>query len=118
MNKSMKIGIDCIEILRLKRMCIVNPKLINFIFSECELSINNKNEKYKHYAGVFAAKEAIMKALNPLIPLQDIKKIIIQYEDTGKPYVKLSTKYIKSKKIQVSISHSGNIAMAVCIVED
>lgn len=113
----MDVGVDCVDIMRFKRMCDINPSLLDYMFSINELSIKcaDGNINYGHLAGVFAAKEATLKALSPKLPLYKIKQIEIKYGESGKPFVIL--KNGEKNKLHISISHSNTIATAVCIVE-
>ena len=107
----MKIGIDIFEISRLLEKPIEkNHTLYNKIFSSSELSYCTKfSNPYPHLAGIFAAKEAIIKSLDELILLSDI---CLTWDKQNKPIVN-----IRSKKslIEISISHSKNNAVAVSI---
>lgn len=113
----MKVGIDIIEIERIKD----DQNFLNKIFTEYEIDYINKfiNRK-ERIAGFFCAKEAILKALN--FPSVNIKEIEINHSITGKPIIKFSGNaesfFLENfSNIDISISHSKTIATAICIVK-
>lgn len=79
------------------------------IFLESEL----KDTESSHLAGIFAAKEAVVKALG--LPSGSWHKIEIAYEKNGRPKVRVWGKKIKS--CDLSISHAGDYAVAVFVGE-
>lgn len=80
------------------------------VFNSSEL----RNGSTQHLAGVFAAKEAIIKALS--LPAGSWLKIYINNDEDGRPQVKLP-KFFKGKinSYDLSISHSGDYAVAVFV---
>lgn len=78
------------------------------IFSPHELSSHTSTESR---AGVFAAKESIIKALR--LPGGSWHKIEIRSEDNGRPVMTLEEHDIAIKSLDISISHDGEYAMAV-----
>lgn len=112
------LGHDIIEIDRIKKA--INENFLKKIFSKKEIEYCLKF-KYSeiHFAGRFAAKEAIVKALGvgfgKKISFLDIE---ILNNKNGKPHVKLSKKInlsFKNPNILLSISHSKKIASAIAI---
>ncbi len=93
-NQIFGIGIDLIEVERVKNAICKNTKLLNKVFSEKEItycnSKKNKNSLYICYAQRFAAKEAILKAFGVGV-LKKIKlnEVEILNDESGKPYVNL-----------------------------
>ena len=115
------IGTDIIEINRMRK--IVKRHGLHFLcrlFSEKERKYCNRlKDPSICYAGRFAAKEAIVKALGTgfgkKINWQDIE---ITNEKTGKPIINLSKKALEefnNPKIMLSISHCVNYATASAI---
>ncbi len=112
-------GTDIIEIERIKESIenlkdafttkIYTPKEIEY----CE---SKKNAKYEHYAARFAAKEAIYKAISPILN----NKYEISWKDAevvndinGKPYVNfINYKTDKIESIDISLSHCKKYATA------
>jgi len=119
------IGIDAVEIRRFRALPpSEHPRFYERAFSESEFQycLDYANA-YPHFAGIFAAKEAIFKAVNNLLPLH-LSQISIQHEKNGRPVVRLG-RYIRSQPtdnkwsiqnqnldIQVSITHARDMALA------
>ena len=122
MNNIEGIGIDIIEIDRLKKAIDrFKEPFIKRIFTKDEIIYckKHKNDIFR-FAGRYAAKEAIAKALGTGIgkklSWQDIE---ILNDLSGKPFVKLSKKAeatFKNPKILISISHSRKSAVAFSIL--
>ena len=81
------------------------------IFSETELE-QNKNEE--SLAGIFAAKEAFFKAIGKK---EDWLSVWIEKNKAGKPELK-STLINSNQKVEVSISHAGDYAIAIVMIKD
>lgn len=81
------------------------------VFHSCEL----QKVSGEHLAGIFAAKEAIAKALS--LPAGSWLKIYINNDEDGRPQVKLP-KFLEEKitSYDLSISHSRDYAVAVFVV--
>lgn len=79
------------------------------VFLEQELSENKSKESL---AGIFAAKEAFFKAIGKK---EDWLSIWIEKDKDGKPELKT---LITDKKIEVSISHAGEYAIAIVMIKD
>lgn len=80
------------------------------IFLESEL----KNTESSHLAGIFAAKEAVLKALG--LPAGSWHKIEIVYEKNGRPKVHVLGRKIKG--CDLSVSHTGDYAIAIFVAEE
>ena len=119
-----KIGIDIIEIERIKK-CIeeTNGKFCERVYTKNEIEYceNKKNQKYQHYAARFAAKEAVFKAISQLLDDKfDIewKDIEITNDPNGRPYVSILKEdiIIKINSIDISISHCKAYATANAMI--
>jgi phosphopantetheine--protein transferase-like protein len=104
-------GIDLVEIKQFETSVREGGELfLKKIFTDSEF----KDSRTEHLAGIFAGKEAILKALSlkPVfwLPLEITK------EANGRPKAQLP-KSLASKYISwdLSISHSGNYAVAVFV---
>lgn len=115
------IGNDIIEIDRIERSIRrYGQKFLDRIFTKNEQSYCLKHHRSsRHFAGRFAAKEAVVKALGTGIregvSWQDIEII---NDEFGKPCVSLSSKLqatFPDTQILLSISHSQLYATAVAI---
>lgn len=115
------IGVDILEISRMQEtLDKQKKKLLDRLFSEKEQTHCQKfKDATPHYAGRFAAKEAIVKALGTgfgeKIGWLDVE---ILPDEKGKPIVHFSEKAQKtfsSPKVEVSISHCKNYVAAVAL---
>ncbi|MBN2858052.1 MAG: holo-ACP synthase [Candidatus Delongbacteria bacterium] len=119
------IGTDIIEVARVKKSIETINGFKEKIFSSDEIRYcESKRNKYEHYAGRFAAKEAYFKAIgtgwrNGLA----FNEIHILNDHLGKPVIILSGKAMEQceksgvTNKQVSISHLKDIASAFVIIE-
>jgi holo-[acyl-carrier protein] synthase len=110
------IGNDIVELVRIKRALERNDKLVKRVLTPREqekfYTLSNKR-KIEFLAGRFAAKEAYAKAkgtgIGSLLSFQDIE---IEYELSGKPYIKN-----EHEITHLAISHSEQYAIANVIIE-
>lgn len=117
-------GTDIIEVGRIKKSIErLGKTFLNTIYTEEEIKYceSKKMSKYYHYAGRFAAKEAIFKAVSTLLENKyDIswQNAQIINDKNGNP--KIEFKDIRLKKlrnIDISISHCREYAVATVIAE-
>ena len=108
----MKLGTDIVHIQRFGEKLEKNRwKFERDVFFESELL---EDVSIEHLAGIFAAKEATMKALD-LAP-GSWKSIKVQKRPSGKPVVVLQEELAGSlERCEVSISHAGDYAIATVI---
>lgn len=118
------IGVDIIEISRIKRAIERNANFISKMFSKNEIEyLQSRNMRPEFVAGRFAAKEAVAKALGTGFRGFDFKDIEIDRTTLGKPIVllkgkaKIMDKKWGKYKIHLSISHSRENAIAYAILE-
>tara|TARA_B100000700_G_C14548065_1_gene625219 strand:- start:62 stop:430 length:369 start_codon:yes stop_codon:yes gene_type:complete len=111
------LGNDLIEVSRILSLINTNgKKFLDRIFSKVEQEYcQSKQIPSIHYAGRFAAKEAIIKAIKSSGYIQPIpfNSIEIISGNNGEPIVKLGDQ--NYGKCRVSISHTEFIAMASAI---
>ena len=110
-------GIDIIEIDRIQKAVERwGEVFLNYVFTPTEIE-NAKRFKfpYRHYAGRFAAKEAIFKAVG--IPHLSWHDVTITNDVNGKPICQFHNVNFKNR-ILISISHSRDYAAASAIVEE
>ena len=113
------IGIDIIEIERIKEAIDKNPRFLNKIFTDDEVEyFKSRGFKPESIAGNFAAKEAISKAIGMGIREFNFKDIEVLRNELGKPIVKTYNNLQKIcidynvLEIKVSISHCKEYAVA------
>jgi len=110
---SIKVGVDLVYIPKFKKTVERSgDTFLKRVFHPSELT----NRDNPHLAGIFAAKEAIIKT--SIIPLGGWKKIEIGYGKSGRPKVGIPNEEIASKieQLDVSISHDGEYAIAFVTV--
>lgn len=110
------VGVDIIEIERIKEAIeSFKNRFLTRIFNDEEIAYaESRVIPFQHYAGRFAAKEAVYKALGE--KTLTWKDMTILNDAQGKPQVFLKHS-ILNKKIHLSISHSKYYAIAQAIVE-
>lgn len=119
-------GIDLVKIERIEK--IIKRWGDNFIFRiftplEIEYCEKKKGNKFQSYAGKFAAKEALLKALGLGLREANWKEIGIKNDELGQPIIDTSGKLknIASakgvSKYFITISHSKDYAIAQVILE-
>jgi holo-[acyl-carrier protein] synthase len=119
-------GIDMVNISRIKRIIKKwDKRFLNKIYTAKEIVYCEKksNNRYNSYAGIFAAKEACVKALGTGFRDIEWKDIEVKNDRLGKPSIFLSNglkNKFKKKEIDstnLSISHTEKIAIAMVIIE-
>lgn len=118
------VGIDIIEIERIKSAIKKNDKFLERMFTEHELEYYRlKKYKAESIAAGFAAKEAVLKALGTGLRGFTWKDIEVLRLKVGKPIVRFSgavKEFVEVNgigEIHISISHSRNFAVANAIAE-
>lgn len=113
----MEIGIDCIEISRIDREVLSNTAFLERIFTPDEIRYcSSKAKPSQHFAVRFAGKEALIKALshyNIRVPLNQIE---ILNDTKGIPFARILDKNCTDFEIKISLSHSGEMAIAFVII--
>jgi holo-[acyl-carrier protein] synthase len=111
------IGIDIIEVARVRRLGSKSPRFLERIFTPGEIAYcSKKKNQYQHFAARFAAKEAFFKALGERIPWKDVELVNLV---SGKPTLKLKGKRRwPFRRTHVSVSHLAEHALAVVILEE
>ena len=107
------VGVDLVEISRFKELRL-NDNFITRIFSHSE-----KDLEVQSLAGRFAAREALYKAL-PNKTLFNLRDIQIINRIDGKPEFVFDNDLLKffiSNNVNLTISHSSEIAIAMVIIE-
>jgi holo-[acyl-carrier protein] synthase len=111
------IGIDIIELSRIKTIIDRQPKFIQRILTENELIVFEKlsaDRRIEFLAGRFSAKEAYAKANGTGIGNQlSFLDIEIQPDSFGKPQIIAPVK----DGVHLSISHSRDYAVAQVVIE-
>jgi holo-[acyl-carrier protein] synthase len=121
----MGIGVDLVEISRVRKLLDQDIGFVERIFTAREISYcEGKYFKAQHYAARFTAKEAFFKALGTGfrdgMSWQDVE---VENDELGKPQILLTAaalekfKNKKLKKVLLSLSHTKDMAVALVILE-
>lgn len=119
------VGIDLVSVSRIAEK-VSKVAFRDAVFSEAEISYcESAGNKMQHYAARFALKEAFLKATGKGLSydIDNLKQIEVYHETDGKPAVKLSGSFEIMKQtekwlnVHVSITHEGDQAMAIVILE-
>ena len=113
------IGVDVEEISRFRKSDAGRDSpFLNKIFTRRELDYCFANRMpAQHLAARFAAKEAIIKALSSLVPLNlGYKDIAILNDEKGIPGARIEKEGFADVGIRLSLSHSRTTAVAFAIV--
>ena len=117
-------GTDIIEVARIEKAILNTPAFKEKIFTLAEISYaETKSDvtKYQHYAGRFAAKEAIYKSISAVFPHVALNEIEILNDknNLNRPTVIIHNEnFLTSEQniqIDVSISHIKEYALAHAI---
>lgn len=122
-NISLEVGLDIIEIERIKNACEKHRNFKERIYSYEELKqLGNKKDIYASLAARFAAKEAFIKALGGRYEGWRWKDVEILYGLNGKPEIRLKNKALEValqkgiREVKVSLSHTHKYAVAIVIL--
>ncbi len=122
------VGVDLIEVARIQR-ALENPRIgqrvCQRVFTDAEVEYCEKRKrKYESYAGRFAAKEAVMKALGRgwgrKVGWLDIEVVLAV---SGEPGISLHDKAssfareLGIEHFSLSITHTASYAIAYLIAE-
>lgn len=119
------IGTDIIEPERLKEKISKENGFREQVFSSREITYcEAQANPYQHYAGRFAAKEALLKAMGiGLLDGFSLMEIEVINDEQGVPAMELSGVFreryekIGANKILLSLSHVKSLACATVILE-
>jgi holo-[acyl-carrier protein] synthase len=116
-----KVGLDLIEIERIER-ALTRSGFRERVFTEAERTYcDSRRHPAQHYAARFAGKEAIGKALGCGV---EWRWRDIEIAGRPKPGVRLSgwtrsfAERVGAAAIDLSMTHSRELAAAICVVSD
>ena len=113
LNHAFSIGIDIVNVSRFKKKPLNNNlDFYKKIFSDSEINYCKKfSSPYEHFAGKFAIKESVIKAVLDKIPLKNI----CVSNSKNKPRIKIDGRLNKKYDFIVSISHEKEFAVGIVI---
>lgn len=122
------LGVDIVDIARMKRVLERTPSFARKVFSceECCYCDGKANPEI-HYATRFAAKEAVVKALGTgFSEGVGVRDIEVRRTAKGRPYVVLSGRAkevarslgVREMPLSLSYTHTEAVACAMAITQD
>lgn len=107
-----KIGCDVVFMPRLEKH-LDNTKWLNKILTQAECNqynlLNTKRRKLEYLSGRYACKEAYAKATGKGIGMIDFHDFEVLRLDSGQP---------RASKGQVTLSHDGDYAFAMVMIDE
>jgi holo-[acyl-carrier protein] synthase len=99
------IGIDMVYLPSFKKQLeLGGTSFLEKAFQPDEL----QNQKLEHLAGLWAAREAVLKAAG--LTVEQWLQIVINHLPSGKPEARVG-----AQQFEISISHDGDYAVAVAL---
>ena len=120
------IGVDIVEIARMRDALARRPRMKERLFSEEERAYcEGRNKPEIHYAMRFAAKEAVLKALGTGFSGMRFRDVEVARDEKGKPVPRLSGRAAEVAEaagvvevhLSLSFTHDNAVASAVAITE-
>jgi holo-[acyl-carrier protein] synthase len=119
-----KVGLDLIEIGRIERALARYPSFRERVFTDAERAYcDSRPNPPQHYAARFAGKEAVGKALGFGVARAFAWRDV-EISGRPKPSVRLSGRVAEwarrheSGALDLSMTHSRELAAAVCVARD
>ncbi|MDP2181246.1 MAG: holo-ACP synthase [Actinomycetota bacterium] len=121
------LGVDIVEIDRMRDALRRHPQMRERLFSEDECAYCDKRNKPEiHYAMRFAAKEAVLKALGTGFAGMRFRDVEVSRDDSGRPVPVLlgraaevaEERGVIEMHLSLSFTHSTAVASAVAITAD
>lgn len=108
----MELGVDIVEISRVRDLARRNPRFLKRVFSADEIAYcRAKKNPWPHFAVRFAAKEAVYKTLGKAdVPLTAIS---VARDAAGRPTVTLRGK--PARRLKLSLTHGRDHAVAFAV---
>ena len=121
----MKLGNDIIEIERIRQAIERSSSFVERVYTPHEIDYCESRNKgiYESFAGIYAAKEAFIKALGTGMRHGSWQDIEIYHDELGAPLIRLQDTFKNiyetsgCTNIHVSISHCKEYAMSTVILE-
>ncbi len=105
-----RVGVDIVQVSRFEKKFKENKKYFEEkVFLPEELA----DARPEHLAGIFAAKEAVIKALG--LKSGQWQEIVISHQENGKPFISKIPAQFQDLKSDLSLSHDGDYAVAFVV---
>ena len=106
----MTLGVDVVDLDRFRQLLQRQPGFAGRFFTDAEREHSaNRRDAAVSLAGTFAAKEAVMKALQIVPAVAWARRVHIERDETGRPRARVEG----HAPVEVSISHDGPVAVAI-----
>ena len=114
------IGLDLCEITRMEKL-LQDGRFLDRYFTPAEIAYVRSRGKSAAatLAGLFAAREALGKALGGGLDFE-MKEAEVCHTEAGTPYFCLTGRLkerVGDSRLFLSVSHDGGVAAAVCLLE-
>lgn len=107
------LGLDIMLVSRM-RDSLKTKGLLERIFSDTEREyLSTRTDIAQSAAGIFSAKEAVLKAMGKGLGDIPLKEIQVQHDVSGAPWA-----ICQGQEFMLSITHMGDIAAAVALWQD
>ena len=118
------IGLDLCEIRRMEE-AITHPHFLSRVFSPEEQAyiLSKGSTGGQTAAGLYAAKEAFLKAAGTGITHLNLCEIRVSHDENGAPFylpgeeMKKQLSALQADSAFLSIPHAGGLAAALCVLE-
>ncbi len=118
------LGTDIIDITRIT-VLLTRQTFLKKIYTDNEIAyLKLRKMNQSSAAGMFAAKEAVAKALGRGFDKLSWKEIEVLHDEVGRPHIclhgkaKALSEQLECTNVHISISHERHSAIAQCILEN
>lgn len=114
------IGVDMLEIGRMRRAIERHPHIVERTFTDAERAYCDRTARpAQHYAARFAAREAVLKALGTGFSRGiGLKDVSVEVDDAGRPHAVLAgraaevARELGVQEVALSLSYTHEVALA------
>lgn len=122
MNSGIRgVGCDIVNVIRIEKL-LANDRFLDKVCTDYERSYC-KGKSAQTAAGIWAAKEAVSKAMGTGFCGYTPKDIEVCHDDNGRPQIVLHrgartrAELLEISNLQISISHEAELALAFVVAE-
>jgi holo-[acyl-carrier protein] synthase len=113
------IGVDIEQISRIEAIIVRTPRFPARIYTAAERAFcEEKARPAQHYAARFCAKEAFAKALGQSFSWHDVE---VMRGEAGPPTIRTygdAAAALAGRRVKLTLSHAGDYAIAMVLIED
>lgn len=118
------IGVDLVEVDRIRRTLARTPALVERLFTDAERAYcERRRDPTERFAARFAAKEAVMKALGVGLGAVGWHEVEVVRAESGRPSLALSGRAadlaaeLGVVRWHLTMSHTTRVAEAIAVAE-